>query len=266
MNWRWVWINSQHQSIKTVKFLNARTLVKRFEIIIIVFYGCIRDFFFVLPLWAGKKLSRLNIAPTNQPTEQRCIEWYIRSLSIYWWAQQQQQNSQCVWNQSVYYFSHSVSVFPILISIFDCAYVLFVLCSRLPSEEITHWCCNGKEMHNKDDRTQLLKLCTINSKLIKEKKMEKMGFSQEREREREKNLQKHTHSPAILSGWQKIVYTVTFCFSLHHHLTEVSNTKQPNRNDRSTGDGDAEWAVYAIEWIVYILSSSNEANEAEMKA
>lgn len=32
------------------------------------------------------------------------------------------------------------------------------------------------------------------------------------------------------------------------------------------GDGDAEWAVYAIEWIVYILSSSNEANEAEMKA
>lgn len=78
-------------------------------------------------------------------------------------------------------------------------------------------------MHNKDDRTQLLKLCTINSKLIKEKKMEKNG----REREREKNL----YSQAILNGWQKIVYTVTFCFSLHHHLTgsEQHNTTQPNQ-------------------------------------
>lgn len=44
--------------------------------------------------------------------------------------------------------------------------------------------------------------------------------------------------------------------------TAQHSTAQSNRNDPSM----AEWAVQAIIWIAYILSSSNEANEAQMKA
>lgn len=169
----------------------------------------------------------------------------------------------CVWNQSVYYSSHSVFILShshshfSVRSICDCAYVrvfFIVFIFLRKQKKLTHWCCNGKEMHNKDRPYTAIKIVHHQFKINKRKEDEKNGnriFGNTRERERERVQAKermgeeyttHTHSWTILNGWRKIVYIPShFVFSsLHHHhhrhLTEMSNithSTQPNRKDPS---------------------------------
>lgn len=66
-----------------------------------------------------------------------------------------------VWNRSVYYFSYSaffacscsLSYFVHLSISFFLSYFF-----SLSLHKITHWCCNGKEMHNKDRTHRAIKI------------------------------------------------------------------------------------------------------------